>query len=74
MSWWCDKPVDGWLTTPPDDSGYCPFCYAGCEDLTVYEGEVFCRCGWSGSELRLLTRAEMIRAGREDAALARADL
>ncbi len=74
MSWDCDVPLDDWLTTPPDNAAFCPFCYAGSDDLWVHEGEAFCRCGWSGSEHNLLSRAEMLRYGREDAALWAADL
>jgi ribosomal protein L37AE/L43A len=64
---------DTWLTTPPDDRGYCPNCHASTEDDDRGADGWHCvHCGAVFSDP--LSHAEMLREGREEARLDRADL
>jgi hypothetical protein len=65
---------DDWKTTPPDERGYCPRCYASWEDMLAADDEFACSCGWSGDRGDLLSHREMVREGCEDARLDRAGL
>ncbi len=69
---------DTWLTTPPDDRGYCPCCYAPAEDATEVrddDGIRSLRCEHCGEVYETpLAHDEMARRAHEDAILDRADL
>jgi transposase-like protein len=65
---------DGWLTTPPDDRGYCPYCYADSEDaarVCENDWDVY-RCAHCGSTFaEPLTHNAMVREASYDARLDR---
>lgn len=69
---------DTWLTTPPDDRGYCPCCYASADEATEVrddDGLQSLRCDHCGTVYeRPMGEAEMLPEARWNAKLDRADL
>lgn len=63
---------DDWKTTPPDERGYCPFCYASTEDAdrVLDDDEPAWRCCDCGRIFDdPIGHDEMVREGREEARL-----
>ena len=82
MSW--ESSLDHWKTTPPDDRGYCPHCFANIEDAEPVAPDPdypekkakFFRCVACGAvvcEDDILDHATMLREAREEAAIARSE-
>lgn len=60
---------DAWLTTPPDDRRYCPYCYGDLDNARYVNGGLLVchNCGRTLCEAHSLSHGAMVREGRYDA-------